>query len=242
MRRGFSQPGLLRVYTTNAVRVAGGVLQIVLDREPDQPDRHERKSEFFQHRRAGHLERVAESLHRPECTGAEGRRGVDLSHSRPAATNSVVGVSTDTGAVTMPVAWLYQLQDGTLGPASSGTAANPIVARIAFWADDDTCKININTAGCGIALEYAATSTRPMTWPGARTQPVPPGNIRRISGPSRDDFAGARGFRQRMRIRRRQLLALTPLYAWGGSHFGAVTTTNGETVPAKHGPALRLAR
>ena len=49
----------------------------------------------------------------------------------------------------MPVAWLYQLQDGTLGPASNGTAANPIVARIAFWTDDETCKININTAGCG---------------------------------------------------------------------------------------------
>jgi hypothetical protein len=79
----------------------------------------------------------------------------------------------------MPVRWVYVLRDGTLtaptplsSPASgttglqasfsgAGTAsspsqgiptqANPIVGRIAFWADDDTCKVNINTAGGYIA-------------------------------------------------------------------------------------------
>ena len=70
----------------------------------------------------------------------------------------------------MPVRWLYVLRDGTLsapkaftsGPGyqanwdttgSGGTATgvptkdNPIVGRIGFWADDDTSKVNINTAG-----------------------------------------------------------------------------------------------
>jgi uncharacterized protein (TIGR02600 family) len=74
----------------------------------------------------------------------------------------------------MPVRWLYVLRDGTLcaptpltGPASgntglqanwtsvgpSGTTTgvpskdNPIVGRIGFWTDDDTCKVNVNTAG-----------------------------------------------------------------------------------------------
>ncbi|OYW76122.1 MAG: hypothetical protein B7Z37_10240 [Verrucomicrobia bacterium 12-59-8] len=57
----------------------------------------------------------------------------------------------------MPVEWLYILEDGTLGALdatnkfiSSGagvaTTDNPIVGRIAFWADDESCKININTA------------------------------------------------------------------------------------------------
>ncbi len=65
----------------------------------------------------------------------------------------------------MPVRWLYVLRDGTLTApdhvgedgtsavwdgASSGaktpTRDNPIVGRIAFWADDDTSKVNINTA------------------------------------------------------------------------------------------------
>jgi uncharacterized protein (TIGR02600 family) len=61
----------------------------------------------------------------------------------------------------MPVRWLYVLQDGQLvAPTSTGgstvsisgaTAANPIVGRLAFWSDDETCKVNINTAG-GSAL------------------------------------------------------------------------------------------
>lgn len=58
----------------------------------------------------------------------------------------------------MPVEWIYLLQDGTMGTlnasnqfisATSGvtaSATNPIVGRIAFWADDESCKININTA------------------------------------------------------------------------------------------------
>lgn len=60
----------------------------------------------------------------------------------------------------MPVKWLYVLQDGTIVPGSAtgnpdeariagATAGNPIVGRIAFWADDETSKININTASEG---------------------------------------------------------------------------------------------
>ncbi|HRJ72970.1 MAG TPA: Verru_Chthon cassette protein A, partial [Terrimicrobiaceae bacterium] len=62
----------------------------------------------------------------------------------------------------MPVRWIYVLRDGTLTVPSGGsgttavfaapepvpTTANPIVGRIAFWTDDETCKLNINTA-CG---------------------------------------------------------------------------------------------
>ena len=65
----------------------------------------------------------------------------------------------------MPVAWLYVLQDGSIiapdrnsrpgeadfgGGGGSGTAKptrdNPIVGRIAYWTDDESCKLNINTA------------------------------------------------------------------------------------------------
>jgi uncharacterized protein (TIGR02600 family) len=68
--------------------------------------------------------------------------------------------ATDINArLPMPVRWLYVLKDGTIGhlaedgtfvPGPSGqtaTEANPIVGRVAFWTDDETCKININTAG-----------------------------------------------------------------------------------------------
>lgn len=57
----------------------------------------------------------------------------------------------------MPVEWLYLLQDGTTGAldasnkfiSSSNTTpsdSNPIVGRVAFWTDDESCKVNINTA------------------------------------------------------------------------------------------------
>ncbi|MES2595894.1 MAG: Verru_Chthon cassette protein A [Verrucomicrobiota bacterium] len=57
----------------------------------------------------------------------------------------------------MPVQWLYMLKDGTVGTLDAnlkfigpnGTLAssdNPLVARLAFWTDDETCKINVNTA------------------------------------------------------------------------------------------------
>lgn len=57
----------------------------------------------------------------------------------------------------MPVRWLYYLQNGQVvapaensaGPVtvSGASVQNPIVGRIAFWADDETCKVNVNTAG-----------------------------------------------------------------------------------------------
>lgn len=65
----------------------------------------------------------------------------------------------------MPARWLYVLRDGTLtAPDRSGrngeealwdapkpgtappSRDNPIVGRVAFWADDDTSKVNVNTA------------------------------------------------------------------------------------------------
>lgn len=59
------------------------------------------------------------------------------------------GGGTPVPYTPMPVKWLYVLRDGTIGPASLGTVENPIVGRTAFWTDDDSCKLNINTASEG---------------------------------------------------------------------------------------------
>lgn len=67
------------------------------------------------------------------------------------------GAGIDSLRLAMPVQWIYMLKDGSLGTLNNdltftapgqvrATVANPIVARLAFWADDETCKININTA------------------------------------------------------------------------------------------------
>lgn len=61
----------------------------------------------------------------------------------------------DAQRVPMPVEWLYVLKDGTLGTLNAdhefsgpapASARNPIVGRIAFWTDDESAKVNINTA------------------------------------------------------------------------------------------------
>ena len=73
-------------------------------------------------------------------------------------------ISPSNNPVPMPVRWLYVLKDGEItAPTFSNnnavfnapgqpvpTSINPIVGRIAFWADDETCKVNINTASEGV--------------------------------------------------------------------------------------------
>jgi uncharacterized protein (TIGR02600 family) len=151
----------------------------------------------------------------------------------PAAlTNSasgITGISSDTGAVTMPVAWLYELQDGTLGPASNGTASNPIVARVAFWTDDDTSKIDINTAGCGSPWNTPrVNSTDDVAW--SSNQPAS-GEYSAYPGhPATTSLAVVFGTNS---YSSQQLLGLTPRYAWGGSQFGTQATTSGENVSPK---------
>lgn len=55
----------------------------------------------------------------------------------------------------MPVEWLYVLKRGEIGILDNSgkfsgsieaSAENPIVGRVAFWADDESSKINVNTA------------------------------------------------------------------------------------------------
>ncbi len=150
----------------------------------------------------------------------------------PAAATSVTGISIDSGyTVSMPVAWLYQLQDGTIGPASNGTKANPIVARIAFWTDDESSKINLNTAGCGTGWNSPhVNSTDDVAW--STTQPAS-GEYSSYPGhPAATSLATVFG-QGTSALSSQQLLGLTPRYAWGGSQFGSQTTTSGEVVAPK---------
>lgn len=81
-------------------------------------------------------------------------------------------VSQSSQHLAMPAMWIYQLADGTLGvlaPGSNDPDAeasftaisgigvpsenNRIVARFAFWADDETSKLNVNTHAGGLAWD-----------------------------------------------------------------------------------------
>ena len=82
-------------------------------------------------------------------------------------------LQASSNAAAMPVLWIYILKDGTMiAPDSGGgmtagfanaatqpSSANPIVGRIAYWTDDETCKLNINTAGEGTPWEPPFFST-----------------------------------------------------------------------------------
>jgi uncharacterized protein (TIGR02600 family) len=104
----------------------------------------------------------------------------------------------------MPARWIYVLRDGTLttGTANGarisweGTAAvsqrpsaeNPIVGRIAYWTDDETSKVNINTAG-GFSMRnipsgYDERSYAGSFWDTPRTR------ARFETGGAWDQFAG----------------------------------------------------
>jgi len=94
---------------------------------------------------------------------------------------SVAAVSGKSNPACMPVKWLYVLQDGTFVAATgsgskasvaSATPANPIVARIAFWTDDDTSKININTASEGCFWDTPRALSDYEKGPLAANQPV----------------------------------------------------------------------
>lgn len=148
----------------------------------------------------------------------------------PAALANVQGVSSDAPhAVEMPVMWLYELQDGTFGPAANATVANPIVGRIAFWTDDETSKIDLNTAGAGDTWNTPrANSTDDVAW--STTQPAA-GEFSRYPGhPAMTSLVPVFG-QGSLTLSAQQLLGLTPRYGFGGSEFGAQTTTQGEIVP-----------
>lgn len=90
---------------------------------------------------------------RPGFTG-----GNTLPTSSYNPTQSIAGKTANPAP--MPVKWLYVLRSGKVASpsnASNGTLTipgaskdDPVVARMAFWTDDETSKININTASEGV--------------------------------------------------------------------------------------------
>jgi hypothetical protein len=94
---------------------------------------------------------------------SDGDTNADIEGFSVDTSSPVVGNVTE---VPMPVRWLYLLKNGTLATAESSRAdgtvtlkvpagatpasnTNPPVARLAFWTDDESSKLNLNTAGEG---------------------------------------------------------------------------------------------
>nr|MDQ3622361.1 Verru_Chthon cassette protein A [Verrucomicrobiota bacterium] len=152
----------------------------------------------------------------------------------------------------MPVAWIYVLQDGRLvAPDQSATAtrtakfpgtpgkpgpirANPIVGRIAFWTDDETCKVNLNTASEGTYWDTPRVSTnedRAL----AKYQPAQREFQRYPGHPAMASlapvfFATSATLTPALTTEQREAIyALTPRVVGGGSTAGTAISSNALT-------------
>jgi uncharacterized protein (TIGR02600 family) len=194
----------------------------------------------------------------------------------PAATNMVEGFSVASSASTvssntisgspaqipMPVRWLYFLRNGDLQPMDSSgvvanaTSNNPIVGRVAFWTDDETCKLNINTASSGMYWDQpigrgnqfekgafapgTAGSLPVVTTNGLASSPPGVREFQRYPGhPAMTSldvvFNNTNFFATNITTtdRVKKILELSPRVAWGGSQLGTnfpVTTATNGTV------------
>ncbi len=161
-----SQPGMIRtfdadgkplycykLYSSNKMVVKGGFNARALASQEIPDDWSSRKGEFI-------------DLNAPSKRLTGWRYPI----VDPAAAKQVEGFALDPKfEVAMPVRWIYVLRGGqlTVGvPLGRGrlkiaaaTTENPVVGRIAFWTDDETCKVNINTASEGVFWETPRTQS-----------------------------------------------------------------------------------
>lgn len=99
----------------------------------------------------------------------------DMKH--PSRAKDTSGI--DVMELPMRVRWLYQLRDGSIVAPDNNkrlpgaSKQNPPIARMAFWTDDESAKLNVNTAGentywdTPMASGYTETGHAPSTSGGA---------------------------------------------------------------------------
>jgi hypothetical protein len=162
----------------------------------------------------------------------------------PSAAGKVEGFEIEAPAGSgspgpMPVRWLYVLQDGQIVPPtgsggtkasiSNATKANPIVGRVAFWTDDETTKVNINTSSEGTYWDTPRTDTtqdRAL----ASSQPVKNEFQRYPGHPAMTSLApvffarDATSTSALTEAQREALYEITPRIVGGGSKAGTVST------------------
>lgn len=179
--------------------------------------------------------------------------GFDLVKARVPGYQSGQNASASNNPAAMPVRWLYVLEDGSLVPGMPGTKAgevkvigasknNPILGRIAFWTDDETCKLNINTASDGTYFDMPRFNSQApkdsATQAGASgdqqriadrqfavTPPVAREYQRFIGHPAQTRLSVVLPDLAQLDARQRseQLSNISPMIQWGGSQGGAKT-------------------
>jgi len=175
-----------------------------------------------------------------------GDRVFPIAH--PDAISKVEGFSVAAGTpgatsaqpLPMPVRWLYVLRNGDLVPPEDrdepdqvrvpgATDDNPIIGRIAFWTDDESCKLNINTAAGGHpwVTPITGASGGVGSWPDremALRQPVQREYQRYPGHPATTSLAPvlASYFGLSGNDLHEAILGFSPRYQPGGSQGGSV--------------------
>lgn len=88
-----------------------------------------------------------------------GTNGINLNTGLFSAQNEG-SIATDT-ANKMTVDWIYARADGSKGTDTSYNATNQIVGRYAYWVDDESSKINLNTAWSRTSIQNDAAKSHP---------------------------------------------------------------------------------
>ncbi|GAT35197.1 hypothetical protein TSACC_3261 [Terrimicrobium sacchariphilum] len=78
----------------------------------------------------------------PDVPGAADINSVDLNKPSYQGRHPIVEPVSSGGEVPMKVGWIDLLAD----PGSPASRSNPLIGRVAYWVDDESCKININVA------------------------------------------------------------------------------------------------
>lgn len=179
-----SQPGLIRTYNTSGNEAGSYKLYSASNMRPAGPfnpvtaladeipaDWAARPGEFvdlntpMQRADGSYAFPILDPLDLTSAGNSTEVEGFGVTNLNFISSSNGAGNSTHT-EIKMPVRWLYVLQSGAMAPLLEGKVAgaspsNPIIGRVAFWTDDETCKLNINTASHGIfhGKPYADTGS-----------------------------------------------------------------------------------
>ena len=178
--------------------------------------------------------------------------GFTMNGTAPGYSGSM-DTSPTNNPLPMPVRWLYVLKNGQLTTPSSvdaggnvtftssdpqPSATNPVVGRVAFWADDETCKVNINTAG------YAKNDSAYWTYWDAPNLPtkdefeklnVQPWTNEFLRYPGHPATTGLNLVFEGVSLTSNQIASLTPRYNDGGTLGGTnmANSANATTLAIK---------
>lgn len=124
----------------------------------------------------------------------------------------------------MPARWLYLMEDGTL--SADPSVGEPII-RFAFWTDDESSKINLNTASATDEGSY---------WDIPRATFKDDRDLYAWRQPSQNEFHRYPGHPATVNLRTvfpaasvQDIVAATPRYEWGGSKNGQLSILETRT-------------